>query len=104
MWVQPTEDSRLKRAGFNCKRHSAKKIHHIDAMTHRSQHGLMRVIITYAVATIASMVILGYTVHMFIGGMVSQNVEYIAIAVVVGIDAMIIGWMTWDILHRRWKG
>ncbi|MDQ6959940.1 MAG: hypothetical protein Q9M27_02835 [Mariprofundaceae bacterium] len=61
----------------------------------------MRTIIMYAIGAIASLVILGYTVHMFIGGMVSHTVEHIAIATTVGIGAIAIFWMTWDVLKRR---
>jgi len=61
----------------------------------------MRTIIMYAVAAIASLMIMGYAVHMFVGGMVSAATEHIAIAVVVGIGAMVIVWMTWDVLNRR---
>jgi len=61
----------------------------------------MQAIIMYAVGAIASLVILGYTVHMFIGGMVSPATEYITTAIMVGIGAIAIIWMTWDVLRRR---
>jgi len=61
----------------------------------------MQTMIMYAVGSIASLVILGYTVHMFIGGMVSPAVENAATAIVVGIGAIAIFWMTRDVLRRR---
>jgi len=61
----------------------------------------MRTIIMYAIAAIASLVIMGYAVHMFIGGVVSPVTEHISIAVVVGIGAVAIAWMTWDVLNHR---
>ncbi len=73
----------------------------IDCPFGYSHDTVMRTIIMYAVGAIASLVIMGYTVHMFIGGMVSPAMEHTAIAVVVGIGAMAIAWMTWDVLNRR---
>ncbi len=61
----------------------------------------MRAIIMYAVGAIASLVIMGYAVHMFIGGMVSPTAEHAIIAVIVSIGAAAIAWMTWDVLNRR---
>jgi len=61
----------------------------------------MRKTIVYAIGATASLFILGYTVHMFIGGLVSEQTEHIAIAAAVGIGAVAIGWMTWDILRRK---
>lgn len=61
----------------------------------------MRPIIMFAVGAIASLCILGYAVHMFIGGLVSRQAEFITIGVAVLIGASAIGWMTWDVLRRR---
>jgi len=61
----------------------------------------MRTVFMYTVGATASLVILGYTVHMFIGGMVSPSAEHIITALVVGLGAIAIFWMTWDILRRR---
>jgi len=44
---------------------------------------------------------MGYSVHMFVGGMVSPAAEHIITAIVVGIGAIAIAWMTRDILRRR---
>ena len=65
-------------------------------------HGFpMRKIIVYAIGATASLFILGYTVHMFLGGLVSAAAEHAATAIVVGIGAVAIGWMTWDIIRRK---
>jgi len=61
----------------------------------------MHAIIMYIIGAIASLVILGYTVHMFVGGIVSPAAEHTITAVVVGIGAIAIFWMTRDVLRRR---
>jgi len=61
----------------------------------------MRPVIMFAIGAIASLCILGYAVHMFIGGLVSKQTEVISIAAAVLIGASAIGWMTWDVLRRR---
>lgn len=61
----------------------------------------MRAIIMYAIGAIAFLAILGYSVHMFIGGLVTPNVEYTVTAAVIILGAIAISWMTWDILHRH---
>ena len=58
-------------------------------------------ILVYAVVAISSLFITGYAVHMFIGGLVSPQVEYLVIAVVCLIIACAIGYMAWDVLKRR---
>lgn len=61
----------------------------------------MRPLILFGVGASASLFILGYAVHMFIGGLVSRSTEIITIAVAVLIGASAITWMTWDVLRRR---
>ena len=58
-------------------------------------------ILVYAVVAISSLFITGYAVHMFIGGLVSPQVEYSVIAVVCLIIAAAIGYMAWDVFERR---
>jgi hypothetical protein len=55
----------------------------------------------FAIGASASLFILGYAVHMFIGGLVSRPTEFTIIGVTVLIGASAIGWMTWDVLRRR---
>lgn len=61
----------------------------------------MKEILLYTIAAISSVVVLGYTVHMFVGGIVKPETEtrLIAIACVVGVA--VIGAMAWDIIRRR---
>lgn len=63
----------------------------------------MKEVILYAIAAISSVFLLGYTVHMFVGGLVKPETEIrlIIIACVVGILAISI--MAWDVVRRRRK-
>ncbi len=73
----------------------------VDCNGRQTHDTPMRKIIVYAIGATASLFILGYTVHMFLGGLVSTSAEQTAIAVVVAIGAAVIGWMTWDIARRK---
>ena len=62
----------------------------------------MREIIIYSILSVTSLIMLGYTVHMFIGGLVSERTEHIAMAIVIGIGATGIGLLARDVVkHRR---
>jgi len=50
----------------------------------------MREIIVYGIAATSSLILLAYTVHMFVGGLVSERTENIAMIVVTGIGAIAI--------------
>jgi hypothetical protein len=58
-------------------------------------------ILIYAIVAITALFITGYTVHMFIGGLVSPEVEYQLIALVCLIIAGAIVYMAWDVIQRR---
>ena len=58
-------------------------------------------ILIYLAIAIGSLLMMSYTVHMFVGGLVSQETEYFLIAVTCLIVACIIGYMTWDIIQKR---
>ena len=58
-------------------------------------------ILIYAIVAISSLFITGYAVHMFIGGLVSPEVEYEIIAVVCLIVTGAIVYMAWDVFQRR---
>jgi multisubunit Na+/H+ antiporter MnhB subunit len=58
-------------------------------------------IFIYAIVAITALFITGYTVHMFIGGLVSPEVEYQLIALVCLIIAAAIVYMAWDVIQRR---
>ena len=64
----------------------------------------MKEVIVYGVVAISSLILLGYTVHMFIGGMVSERTETLAMIIVMLIGAVAIGFMAWDVIRRRRAG
>lgn len=64
----------------------------------------MKEIIVYLIAAVAGLTILGYSVHMLIGGLVSSATEYTVIAVAVLVGAVVIGFLAWDVVKRRVRG
>jgi len=69
----------------------------LDSGTHDTG---MKELLVYGVSTIASLFIFGYCVHIFVGGLVSEQTEQILIAVVVLIGAATIGYFVWDTMRR----
>jgi len=61
----------------------------------------MKEIIIYGIAAIAAVTVFGYTVHMFIGGLVSPETEKTAIIIACILASITIGLMAWDISKRR---
>jgi len=61
----------------------------------------MRPVLLFAAGAAASLFILGYAVHMLIGGLVRPTMEYTIIGVIVCIGASVIIWMAWDVMRRR---
>ncbi|RMH50716.1 MAG: hypothetical protein D6682_06360 [Zetaproteobacteria bacterium] len=61
----------------------------------------MREILVYAISGLGALFIFGYSVHIFIGGMVSEESEIAAIAVVELLALAAIGWMVRDVVRRR---
>jgi len=61
----------------------------------------MREIVIYGISGCASLFILGYTVHIFIGGLVDEQTEIISIIIAVCLGTLLVGWMAWDILRSR---
>jgi len=61
----------------------------------------MREMLIYGLSACASLFILSYTVHIFVGGMVSEETEMMITAVVLAIGVAAIGWMVRDILRSR---
>lgn len=61
----------------------------------------MREIIIYGIVAVSSLILLAYTVHMFVGGLVSKETEYMLMAAVVIVGAIAMGIMTWDVVRRR---
>ena len=61
----------------------------------------MTEILIFLAIAIGSLIMMSYTVHMFVGGLVSQETEYFLIAVTCLIVASVIGYMTWDVIQKR---
>jgi len=55
----------------------------------------------YAVAAISALFITGFAVHMFVGGLVSQQTEYQLIAAACFIVACATAYMAWDVIQKR---
>jgi Mn2+/Fe2+ NRAMP family transporter len=63
----------------------------------------MREIVILVIVAISSLFILGYSIHMFIGGLVSPETEKISIAVAVAIGFIILLFLGFDIVKQRRK-
>lgn len=61
----------------------------------------MKEAIIYSIIALSSLITLAYTVHMFIGGLVSERTEYITMAVLTGVWAVVIGFLARDVIKRR---
>ena len=61
----------------------------------------MKEAIIYGIISITSLILLGYTVHMFIGGIVSERTENIATVIVMLIGAVTYCFLAWDVIKRR---
>lgn len=57
--------------------------------------------IIYLVAAIGALVITGFSVHMFIGGLVSAELENQVIIVACLIVACVTAYMAWDVVKSR---
>ena len=53
------------------------------------------------IVSFSSLFILGYSIHMFIGGLVSESTERWAIAGACGLGVIVIGFLTVDIIRQR---
>ena len=58
-------------------------------------------ILTYAIVATSSLFIMGFVVHMLVGGLVSEQTENTLIAVVCTLDVIAIGFMARDVIRRR---
>jgi hypothetical protein len=61
----------------------------------------MKEIILLALVAISSIFILGYSLHMLIGGLVSPGTEQWIITVACVVGAIIVAFMGWDIVRQR---
>ena len=61
----------------------------------------MKEILIYGFIAVSSMVLWSYVVHMMIGGLVSEETEYLVMGIAVTIGIIVISAMTWDVIQRR---
>lgn len=61
----------------------------------------MTEILIYLAVAVGSLYMMGYAVHMLVGGLVRAETEYFLITVTCLIVACIIGYMTWDVVQKR---
>lgn len=61
----------------------------------------MKEIALYVIAAISSVVVLGYTVHMFVGGLVGPETETQLIIIACSIGTLAVGMLAWDVIRRR---
>jgi hypothetical protein len=58
-------------------------------------------VMIYLVVAISSLFIMGYVMHMLVGGLVSPETEYFLIVLICLADMAVIGYMAWDVILRR---
>ena len=61
----------------------------------------MKETVILVLVAFSSIFILGYSIHMLIGGMVSKETEQWIITVACSIGAAIVVFMGWDIIRKR---
>lgn len=61
----------------------------------------MKEILLYLIAAVSSLTILGYSVHMFVTGLVSPETERWLIIGACAAGVVVIGFMAWDVMRRR---
>jgi hypothetical protein len=61
-------------------------------------------LILYLIAAVSSLTLMGYSVHMFVSGLVTVQTERWLIIGACAVGAAVIGFMIWDVLRRRRKG
>lgn len=63
----------------------------------------MKEIIIYSIAAIACLAILAYSIHMFVGGLVSAELEKLIMIGATLVGATVIGLMARDVIRTRKK-
>lgn len=61
----------------------------------------MKEVLVYIIAAVAGISILGYSVHMLIGGLVDPQTEQLVIVGACLLGVVVIGVMAWDVVRRR---
>lgn len=61
----------------------------------------MKEILIYSLATVAALIMLGYSMHMLVGGLVSRVTEFVIISIACLMGLVVISYMVWDVVRRR---
>jgi len=61
----------------------------------------MKEFLVFGISSLAALFIFGYSVHMFVGGLVSKNTEILLIITVVLVSAVAIGYFLWETFRNR---
>lgn len=61
----------------------------------------LKEIVILIIVSFSSLFIFGYSIHMFIGGLVSESTERWAIGIACSLGAIVIGFIIVDIIRRR---
>ncbi len=61
----------------------------------------MKEAIIYLIVAISSLLLMAYTVHMFVGGLVEEETENTIMIIVLAISATVMAFLGWDIVKRR---
>ncbi len=61
----------------------------------------MKEIIIYSIVAFSALFIMGYSVHMLVGGLVAAATERMLIIGVCALGIAVMSAMTWDVLKRR---
>ncbi len=64
----------------------------------------MKETIIYLIVAISSLLLMAYTVHMFVGGLVEEETQYMITIIVLGIAVTVMAFLGWDIVRRRTGG
>lgn len=62
---------------------------------------LIQEILVYVIVALSSLFIMGFVMHMLVGGLVSPETEYLLIALICLADLVAIGFMAQDVIRRR---
>ena len=64
----------------------------------------MKEAIIYLIVAISSLILMAYTVHMFVGGLVEEETQDMITIIVLGVSASVMAVLGWDIIRRRTRG
>ena len=77
--------------------------HNLHQLQIRGTEDPMKEVIIYSIAAIACLAILAYSIHMFVGGLVSPELEKMIMIGGTLIGATVIGLMARDVMRTRRK-